>query len=381
MNFVKSDTFKKYFIPGIIFQSVVIAGGYGTGKEIIEFFLNFGTIGGLVAMLGIAGVVWAVVCAVTFEFARVFKAYDYRTFFKQLLGKAWWLYEICYMVLLLIVLAVIASSAGSILNEIFGLNYYVGVIGMMIGVGILVFNGSDAIEKFLSYWSFLLYAVYLTFLVILFVKFGKNISNNFATGTMESGWALGGFKYAFYNLGIIPAVLFSTRHIETRKEAIGAGIIAGVMGIIPGVLLFLAMSGFYPEILDIGVPTVYILNAIGFPLLQITFQIILFGTLIETGTGFIYAVTERVGSVYDEKKIQMPKLLIPTLTTVLLVLGVFIAQFGLTGLIAQGYGTITWGFFIFYVVPTLTIGIKKIINKDKEVTTNIDKPIHEGLDN
>lgn len=368
MNFVKSDTFKKYFIPGIIFQSVVIAGGYGTGKEIIEFFLNFGTVGGIVAMLGIAGVVWAVVCAATFEFARVFKAYDYRTFFKELLGKAWWIYEVCYMVLLLIVLAVIASSAGSILNEIFGINYYIGVVGMMIGVGLLVFNGSEAIEKFLSYWTILLYAVYAIFLITLFVKFGGNISNNFASGTMESGWALGGFKYAFYNLGIIPAVLFSTRHIETRKEAIGAGVIAGIIGVIPGVLLFIAMAGFYPEILGIEVPTVFILNAIKSPFLQIAFQVTLFGTLVETGTGFIYAVTERVGAVYTEKENEMPKWVIPALTTALLVLGVIISQFGLTDLIAQGYGTITWGFFIFYVVPTLTLGVIKIRNNDRHLS-------------
>lgn len=379
MNFAKSDTFKKYFIPGIVFQSVVIAGGYGTGKEIIEFFLNFGTVGGLIAMIGIAGVVWALVCAATFEFARVFKAYDYRTFFKNLLGKAWWIYEICYTVLLLIVLAVIASSAGTILNELFGWNYYIGVIGMMIGVGALVLNGSEAIEKFLSYWSVLLYAVYLTFLIILFVKFGKSIANNFTTGTMEPGWALGGFKYAFYNLGIIPAILFSTRHIETRKEAISAGIIAGVIGVIPGLLLFVAMAGFFPQILSVEVPTIFILNTIDSPLLQIAFQVTLFGTLVETGTGFIYAVTERVGVVYEEKNIEIPKWVIPGLTAVLLITGVFVAQFGLTGLIAQGYGTITWGFFIFYVVPTLTIGIGKILKKDKDLESNVNMSINENI--
>lgn len=108
--------------------------------------------------------------------------------------------------------------------------------------------------------------------ILLFIRFGKNISNNFATGTMDPGWALGGFKYAFYNLGIIPAVLFSVKHVETRKEAIGAGIIAGVIGVIPGVLLFIAMAGFYPEILTIEVPT-----------------------------GFIFAVTECVNGVYIEQ--------------------------------------------------------------------------------
>lgn len=375
MKFMQSPTFKKYFVPGIIFQSVVIAGGYGTGRELVEFFLNFGVVGGFIAMCVISFLVWAVVCAATFEFARVFKAYDYRTFFSKLLGKAWWLYEVCYFVLLLIVLAVIASSAGTILFELFGLPYFVGVVGMMIGVGALVFLGNEAIEKFLSYWSFVLYAVYIIFLIMTFVKFGGDITTAFAQGTIERGWASGGFKYAFYNLGIIPAVLFSVRHIETRKEAIGAGILAGVIGIIPGILLLVAMIAFYPGMLDVAIPTNYILDALNMPLLQIAFQITLFGTLIETGTGFIFAVTNRIDSVYTEQNKPTPSWINPTLTVVLLIAGVFIAKFGLIGLIAKGYGTITWGFFIFYVIPALTIGIWKIKNQEKNITQLNNKAI------
>lgn len=375
MKFMQSPTFKKYFVPGIIFQSVVIAGGYGTGRELVEFFLNFGVVGGFIAMVVISTLVWSVVCAATFEFSRVFKAYDYRTFFSKLLGKSWWLYEVCYFVLLLIVLAVIASSAGTILFELFGLPYPVGVIGMMAGVGALVFLGNEAIEKFLSYWSFVLYAVYIIFLVMTFAKFGNNITANFAQGTIEKGWASGGFKYAFYNLGIIPAVLFSVRHIETRKEAIGAGILAGVIGIIPGILLLVAMIAFYPGMLDVAIPTNYILTALNMPLLQIAFQITLFGTLIETGTGFIFAVTNRIDSVYIEKEQTTPSWINPTLTIVLLIAGVFIAKFGLVGLISKGYGTITWGFFIFYVIPVLTIGIRKIKNQEKNITQLSNKAI------
>lgn len=366
MNFVKSDTFKKYFVPGIVFQSVVIAGGYGTGRELVEFFLQFGTLGGLIAMITISTVIWSIVCAVTFEFARVFKAYNYRTFFSKLLGKAWWLYEVCYFVLLLIVLAVIASTAGSILQEIFGLHYYVGVIGMMAGVGYLVFNGSESIEKFLSIWSFVLYAVYIIFLVVCFTKFGDSIVDGVFQGEIKSGWALGGLKYAFYNLGIIPAVLFATRHIETRKEAIGAGLMAGVIGILPGIMLYLAMIGFYPDILSVPVPTNYILGILGSSFFQIVFQIVLFGTLIETGTGFIFAVTQRIESVYQEKGKNMPTSLNVGLIIILLVIGAIIAQFGLIGLIAKGYGTITWGFFIFYIIPIMTIGVWKVY-KNKEI--------------
>src|SRR5699024_11623531 len=118
------------------------------------------------------GVVLAVVCVATFEFARDFKAYDYRTFFQNLLGRVWWLYEICYLVLLLIVLAVIASSAGSILNELFGISYYIGVGIVLVGVGILVTKGTEAIEKILSLWSFALYAMYILFVIMVLTKYG-----------------------------------------------------------------------------------------------------------------------------------------------------------------------------------------------------------------
>ncbi|MGM0396523.1 MAG: hypothetical protein ACQEP4_05650 [Bacillota bacterium] len=78
MNFVKSDTFKKYFIPGIIFQSVVIAGGYGTGREIVEFFLSFGTVIGLIAQ-GYGTITWGflifyVIPIVTIGVYKIIKA-------------------------------------------------------------------------------------------------------------------------------------------------------------------------------------------------------------------------------------------------------------------------------------------------------------------
>jgi uncharacterized membrane protein YkvI len=42
-----------------------------------------------------------------------------------------------------------------------------------------------------------------------------------------------------------------------------------------------------------------------------------------------------------------------------------ISNFGLIGLIAKGYGTITWGFFVIYVIPVLTLGTYKIYKQGK----------------
>ena len=49
--------FQKYLLPGFIFQSLIIGGGYGTGRELVEFFLTAGPIAGLVNM-AVATIIW-----------------------------------------------------------------------------------------------------------------------------------------------------------------------------------------------------------------------------------------------------------------------------------------------------------------------------------
>ena len=50
-----------------------------------------------------------------------FQAYDYRSFFRLLLGRAWFLFELVLMVLFVLVLAVMGSAAGGILQDSLGL--------------------------------------------------------------------------------------------------------------------------------------------------------------------------------------------------------------------------------------------------------------------
>ena len=102
MNILERSFFRKYLLPGFVFQSVIIGGGYGTGRELVQYFLQYGPLGGLLGMV-ITTVMWSVFLALTFEFARCFRAYDYRGFFKELLGPGWLAFEIIYIVYLLIV--------------------------------------------------------------------------------------------------------------------------------------------------------------------------------------------------------------------------------------------------------------------------------------
>lgn len=355
----QSTIFRRYLLPGFLFQSVVIAGGYGTGAELSEFFLTQGPLGGLLGIVA-STVVFSAVAMVSYELARLWKAFDYRHFFQRLLGRWWWLFEVCYVGLLLIVLAVVAAASGEIMRDTFGLQYQVGVAAVMICVGALVFGGNAAIERFFSAWSFVLYGVYLVFFVWCFRELGGAISAGLGTEPAGSGWAWAGLRYAGYNLAVIPPVLATLRLHETRRETFVAGALTGPIAMIPALLFFLPMVGLYPEILDATVPATPLLERLGSRAFQVIFQVVLFGTLIETGAGLIHAFNERISGLQADRHRGMPVWARPAIAIGLLGMGAAISAFGLTGLIARGYGTLTLGFIAVYVVPVLTVGLWKI---------------------
>ncbi|MDR0639957.1 MAG: hypothetical protein LBG27_13845 [Spirochaetaceae bacterium] len=366
MATAKKSKIIRLITPGLIFQSILIAGGYGTGAELSEFFFPSGSLGGLLSMV-VSMICLSVVCAVTFEFARVFKTYTYLDFFKKLIGRFWILFEISYLILLFLVLSVVVAASGQNLYDVFGINKWVGIILLAAGVAYLVIAGTKVLVNVLSVWSYVLYTVYIIFMAICIVKFGGTIAEQLTVvKEINPGWVIGGGKYAFYNLACVAFILYTVTEMESRKEAIASGLIAGAIGIVPGIMLFITMIGKYPDIMTSAVPLNVILADLNIRWFQIIFLLVLFGTFIETGAGFIKAATDRLEKQFCTEE-NPRKWLRTTATVVFLLLGMFVANFGLTGLIAKGYGTITWVFFVVYIIPLLTIGIYKIYKHDKTV--------------
>lgn len=357
----KSQFFKTYLLPGFMFQSVVIVGGYGTGRELMEYFLSIGPKSGLLAML-VTTIIWGCVCALTFEFARVFKAYDYRKFFQALLGpKLWHLFEIVYLCLVIVVLAIIAAATGSIMSIIFGYPFNYGVIGLACVICFLALHGSKLIETLFSYWSLVLYATYLAFFTACYLLFGKDIALNFNHASIQPGWGHNGITYACYNLGFIPAVFFCLHHLQTRKQAICSGLFAGVFAMLPGVFFLVAACAFYPDIVNIDIPSTYILQAAKIKWLLILFHVVLLGSLIETGTSMIHAINERLHTHWLQRAKSPPKHYRAWCALFFLAASMLVAQLGLSTLIAKGYGTLTWFFLAVYIIPLFTIGLWRLI--------------------
>ena len=353
-----SGWFHRFLLPGLAFKAVVIGGGYATGREIAEFFLPAGPWGGIAAIL-LAMSLWSGVCVATFLFARATGALDYRAFFRALLGRGWVAFEVAYVVFVVLILAVFGAAAGAIGTAMFRLPPIAGTLALMVAIAGFAAFGNAAVERLFAYVSILLYGVYTVFFVLALSTFGGRIAAAFATsGPVPAYSAVGGLTYAGYNIVGAVVILPVLRHLTGRRDAIIAGAIAGPLAMLPALLFFCCMTAFMPAIAGEVLPSDYMLARLGHPAFHLLFQAMIFCALLESGTGAVHAINERIASAWRFKHRAAPGLAARGALSLALLAGCMLLadRVGLVSLIANGYRVLAYILIAIYVVPLLTIG-------------------------
>lgn len=364
-----NNAFQRIWLPGFIFQSVIIGGGYATGRELVEFFLIGGPLAGLLGML-VATAAFSLITAVGFEFARLTRSFDYRSFFRALLGRYWFLFEVGYFLMILLVLAVLAAASGELVARHLGVATQAGVVGLLLLIGLLVFWGTALIERVLAGWSFLLYATYLLMISLYLSRFGSDLLPNFALDPVQGPWLTDSLRYVGYTVVTVPLILFCVRHMESRRDALLAGVLAGPISMAPALLFYLGMAASWPAITEASVPADFMIQRLGLGWLELVFYVVVFGTFVETGSAMIHAVNERIDSVYDERGSDMPRWLRPVVAFVFLFTATVLAdRVGLIDLVARGYGTLTWFFIAIVILPLFTVGLWRVIRANGKMQT------------
>ena len=353
--------FQRILLPGFVFKGVVIGGGYATGRELVEFFFASGPVGALYGIL-LATLIWSIVCAVSFVFAQAVRGYDYRTFFKALLGPGWVVFELAYLALIILIIAVIAAAAGTTGAALLGWPGWVGTALLMASiVGVCTF-GSLGVERMFRVSSLILYAIYFLFVVIAFSYFGDRTLANLAAPVPTDGWAAGGLFYASYNVVGVIAVLPFLVHQRSRRDAVVSGLLAGPLAMLPGFLFFLAMIAFYPDIGNEALPSNFLLGQVQLGWFTLLFNLMLFIALLETGVGGVNAITDRVADAYEaRRKTTFPRLGFLALSAgIVFGSGVVAARVGLVDLIAKGYGAFAYVMLAVFIIPLLTLGLWRL---------------------
>src|SRR5690349_35297 len=363
MGKASTSRFTRWVLPGLGVKAVVIGGGYATGRELVEFFLSRGPWGGLFAML-FATLLFSLFCSLTFVAALRFQTFDYRSFIRQLLGPAWPLFELAYLMFVILILAVYGAAAGAIGNAVFGAPLWAGTVLLAICIAGIVAFGNKAVERLFRDVSYYLYAIYAAFIVLALWKFGDRIPGSFAANPQTSGWALSGLTYFGYNIVGAVVILPVLRHLLSDRDAVVAGVIAGPLTMLPALLFFIPMVAFYPEVQSATLPSDFLLQRIGIPAFHILFQAMIFSALLESGTSSVHAINERIDRAWETRTgHELTHRQRLSIALVVLVVCMFLAsRFGLVALIATGYRALSYILLATFILPLVTIGVWKLLH-------------------
>lgn len=363
----------KFFLPGIILQSVLIGGGYATGREIMEYGGKFGALGwysGLATFLG-----FALVSILSFELIRLYKVYDFKSFLQSIVGPLYRVFDVVYILFMVIIIAVMSSATGAVVEQMTGLSYWYGVVGITVVVGILNFYGEKLISYFETFGTIALYIGYICFSVLVISQHTGNIEQVLATSDHSyvpdatitfAFWT--GIIYMAFNLVVFPASFFTVHRLTTRTQTVVSGIIAGLLMTIPWFLTYFAILSYYPskDVVEAAVPWVVMMQNSGAPgWMLFLFSFVMGWTLIETATGIIHAMLERVNKGLEEKgKPELSRRNKGLLTVAILIVSTIFSKIGIIALIAQAYSALAYAFILLFLLPLCTVGVYKIWKKD-----------------
>jgi len=362
---MSSSWFQRLLLPGLAFKAVVIGGGYATGRELAEFFLPSGPWGGIAAML-LATLIWSVVCIATFLFARATGTRDYLGFIRALLGPGWVVFEAGYVLFVVLILSVFGAAAGAIGAATVGVPTIIGTLTLMAAIALVTAYGNRSVERLFTYVSVLLYGVYIAFVVLSLSSFGGRIAAGFATHAPAEGWILGGVTYASYNIVGAVVILPVLRHLTSDRDALIAGALAGPLAMLPALLFFCCMIAYYPQIIGVTLPSDFLLQRLNLPAFRVLFQLMIFAALLESGTGAVHAINERIGNAWRRRRgVALGRRSRLAIALAILTGCMLVAErFGLVTLIARGYRALAAIFLLLYVLPLLSIGVFRLWHQE-----------------
>lgn len=357
------DIFGRIFLPGFVFASVAIGGGYATGREAVEYGAKYGALGAVSGL--VSAILVGVLAILILEMCRKYELFDYRSLLESLVGPLYWVYDVAYIFIGIIFIAVLTSATGSASSELLGLNYWVGVVFMATMVALGCFYGERFLERFSVIGTSLLIPAYVIFGVIAIYSNWHQMAANMAEVNHSlypdvSVWRLieTGLVYGFIYLALFPGMLLTAKRLRRRRDSVISGTLLGVLTFVPWFLTYFALMGFYPssEVFDAPIPWLVMLAEYGL-WTKVPFTFILIWTVIATAIGLIFAVLVRVDRTLEEAgREPMPRKMRAVITLIVLSTTVALSQIGIIGLVAKGYTAAGYIMIVVFGAPLLLRG-------------------------
>ena len=367
---LNSYLFRVFIIPAAVFLSVVFGASYGSGREVVEFISSNGPTGGLVSLLTLV-CVYALLLALSFELVRLFKTYDYVSFFKVLLGRGWVLYEIVILLGMVIALSIATTVGGTVLEDHFGVSAWIGSLAIFALIVVLNYYGRHIVEKSMMVSVTALFLVLLVLVIQLVDGHSERITAAFLSIDHHSGGFSTGLKYAIVNAGYLPLLLYCAMGLNTRSEAITAGLFAALIAVIPALVFHFAFMAGFPAVIEERLPTYWMFQLVSTPLMLNIYVLVMFVLIAQTGVGMLQGLVVRLDTWWVKRSGQrLSRSGHGLIAGVAVAISMALGSMGIVALILRGYTIMFVSFIFVFVIPLFTRGVYLVFRRTQDSATH-----------
>ncbi|MFC0270582.1 hypothetical protein ACFFIX_03820 [Metabacillus herbersteinensis] len=323
------------FQVAAVYVGTVVGAGFATGREIVEFFSQYGFLG--MAGICVAGSLFIMLGTKMLLISKRIKARSFQDLNVFLFGRTFGGFvNVLVLVALLCITSIMLSGAGAIFEEQLEISKQVGILlTIALAVSVMVFGVKGL-------FSVNLLVVPMLILFSLMVAFQSLSSDllNYSQGADSASlkWLVAAFSYAAFNLALSAAVLVPLANEMEDEQVLKRG------GILGGILLTIILLGSY-----IALSTLPQLHTYDIPMAEVMKTTFYSFYFIYVAVIYGEVFTSVIGNLFGLERQLIQYLRLPRMIIVIMILFIsyFISQLGYSSLISFLYpiiGYVSLGF-------------------------------------
>ena len=215
------------FQIGAVYVGTIVGAGFATGREIVEFFTQYGVYG--LFGIGISGFLFIWLGTRIMIIANRIQADSYKEFNEYLFGKKFGFIVNALMLIVLIgVTSVMLSGAGAVFSEQLGMSYQLGIFAT---IALSIFVLTYGVKGLFGVNMFVV-PIMIFFSVVLAVEViftdATSLLSKPELGATSFKWMISPFLYAAFNLTMaMPVLVPLAKEMEHEKTLRWGGLIGG----------------------------------------------------------------------------------------------------------------------------------------------------------
>ncbi len=320
----------KIFQVSTVFIGTIVGAGLASGKEITEFFTQYG----LKSFLGIivCGIFYIILGCMISRISIDYNLNSYSDVINiispNIIGK---FTGIITTLFLISSSSIILAGSGAVINQFFGIPKILGSLIMILIAIFFLLRGTDGLIEVNSFIvpGLIAVMVLITILYFMFSKDTISFSNISNFPAQKTGIALSTILYAGYNTLSASGVIVPLSSKVNKSKTMILGIIAGASGLtILCLVINLLLTVNQPYIYQYEIPLLFVANRFG-SIIQAMLLVIIWLEMFSTEVSDVYSISKTLEQTLN---IDFKIAIFPVLAFALL-----ISQFGFGNLINKLY--------------------------------------------